>query len=51
VVGSLPLKGGEIGMTEFQTLTFMIAFGSLVAAIIFGLLTVIIGILNLTIKK
>jgi hypothetical protein len=38
-------------MTEFQTLTVMIAFGSLVTAIIFGLLTVIIGILNLTKKK
>jgi len=38
-------------MTDFQTLTVMIAFGSLLAAIIFGLLSVIIGILNLTIKK
>ena len=45
------MKGGEIGMTEFQTLTVMIAFGSLVTAIIFGTLTIILGILNLTKKK
>ncbi|WP_425450705.1 putative holin-like toxin [Tumebacillus permanentifrigoris] len=38
-------------MTEFQTLTVMIAFGSLVAAIIFGMLTVLLAILNLTKKK
>jgi hypothetical protein len=38
-------------MTDFQLLTVMIAFGSLVAAIIFGLLTVMIGILNLTKEK
>ncbi|WP_430727190.1 putative holin-like toxin [Tumebacillus amylolyticus] len=38
-------------MTEFQTLTVMIAFGSLVAAIIFGILTVLLSILNLTKKK
>ncbi|MFD2170424.1 putative holin-like toxin [Tumebacillus lipolyticus] len=38
-------------MTVFQTLTVMIAFGSLVAAIIFGLLTLMISILNLQKKK
>jgi hypothetical protein len=51
VVGSSPLKGGEIGMTEFQILTVMVAFGTLVAAIIFGLITVFLGILNLLKKK
>ncbi len=45
------MKGGEIGMTEFQSLTVMIAFGALVASIIFGLLTVFIAILNLLKKK
>ncbi|TCP56009.1 hypothetical protein EV586_103669 [Tumebacillus sp. BK434] len=38
-------------MTEFQTLTVMIAFGSLIVAIIFGLLSVTISILNLIKKK
>ncbi|MFD2170468.1 putative holin-like toxin [Tumebacillus lipolyticus] len=38
-------------MTEFQTLTVMIAFGGLVATVIFGLLTVFIAILNLLKKK
>jgi uncharacterized membrane protein YuzA (DUF378 family) len=45
------MKGGEIGMTDFQMLTVMIGFGSLLTAIIFGLLTVMIGMLNLTKKK
>jgi hypothetical protein len=45
------MKGGEIGMTEYQMLTVMIAFGSLVAAVIFGLLTIFIAILNLLKKK
>jgi hypothetical protein len=38
-------------MTEFQILTVMIAFGSLVTAIIFGMLTVLLKILNLTKKE
>ncbi|MGB8955812.1 MAG: putative holin-like toxin [Tumebacillaceae bacterium] len=38
-------------MTEYQLLTVMIAFGSLVAAVIFGLITVFIAILNLLKKK
>ncbi|WP_430727192.1 putative holin-like toxin [Tumebacillus amylolyticus] len=38
-------------MTEFQILTVMIAFGTLVAAIIFGLINVFLNILNLLKKK
>lgn len=38
-------------MTDTQWFTVMIGFGSLVAAIIFGVLSVVIGILNLLKKK
>jgi hypothetical protein len=45
------MKGGEIGMTDYQGLTLMIAFGTFVASIIFGTLTILVAILNLTKKK
>jgi hypothetical protein len=48
-VGSAP-KGGE-GMTENQMLLVMIGFGSLIVAIIFGVMATVIGILNLLKQK
>ncbi|WP_408646487.1 putative holin-like toxin [Tumebacillus avium] len=38
-------------MTDYQWLTVMIGFGSLIAAVIFGVLSVVIAILNLLKKK